>query len=563
MVKQFFMIMALLTIIPVPLQPFSVAQAAENNNQRPFPERTVNGSQAVLIVNPREIDLGTIGPGEGAKGVFYLKNAGMGPLPWSTDGPEGWTQSERLDLTEIAGDTPQPLKIHIIFSHENGTGKSRTCSLVLRLEYDNQTVAYRREAPLGNLRGTIRFNFQGGSRVVFFQARLAEFAAGSMLEVKPLRIDFGAVRAGEQVTRRVLLTNRGRETLRWRAGLAGMRGMPASSLPPPGRYVSFQNEAVANTGAYLPPALLRETLELKGGWGEQGGYPAGQGEQNVLRYRFAGTGVSLFLWKTPEGGPATIFIDDQFVNVIDSFSEYRELVEIGITEGQLDGHHTMTVVNQGGRMIIEGVRLLGKPVRKGPRGWIGVFPESGTTTRETDYINIVLNTNQILPGIYGDRVFFISKGGEGEVEVFVEVAAEPQSKFLDVHRYHTGYDYLYITNPRAETSRLQARGYVYLGIAFQLFSPGTVGTTEFFRWFNPAKGDHFYSHDPKGGGKSLEGYLFEGPIGNIATSRLAGTKELYRWFNPAKGTHFFTTDPGGEGLGKKGYRFDGIAGFVR
>jgi len=563
MVQQIFMILALLTILPAFLQPISVAQAAENNSRQTYPERAVNGSQSVLIVNPREIDLGSIGPGEESKGVFYLKNTGAENLSWSTDGPEGWTQTESHSLSATAGDAPQPLKIHLIFIHENGTGKSRTCSLVLRLEYDGQIAAYRRDASLGNLRGTIRLNFQGGSRVVFFQARLAEYAAGSMLEVKPLRIDFGTVRAGEQVTRRVLLTNRGRETLRWRAGIAGMRGLPTSSPPLPGRYVSFQNEAVASTATYLPSTFLRDVLELSGVWGQQGGYPVGQGEQDTLRYRFAGTGISLFLWKTPVGGPATVFIDDQFVNVIDSFSEYRELAEISIAEGLLDGAHTLTVVNQGGRMIIEGVRLLGKPIQKGPRGWLSVFPDSGTTTRETDYINVVLNTNQILPGIYGDHVFFVSKGSEADVEIFVEVAAEQQSKFLDVHRYVAGSDYFYITNPRAEANRIQAKGYVYLGIAFRLFSAGTPGTTEFLRWFNPTKGDHFYSHDPTGGGKALAGYLFEGSIGNIATSRLAGTRELYRWFNPAKGTHFYTTDQGGEGLGKKGYRFDGIAGFVR
>jgi len=106
------------------------------------------------------------------------------------------------------------------------------------------------------------------------------------------------------------------------------------------------------------------------------------------------------------------------------------------------------------------------------------------------------------------------------------------------------------------------KGYRHTGIAFRLFSPGTPGTTDFFRWFNPSKGDHFYSYDPKGG-KPLPGYLFEGSIGNIGTSRLTGTRELYRWFNPTTNGHFYTTEQGGEGITKKGYRFDGIAGFVR
>ena len=213
-------------------------------------------------------------------------------------------------------------------------------------------------------------------------------------------------------------------------------------------------------------------------------------------------------------------------------------------------------------MTLEGLRVFGKPIQKGPRGWISVFPDSGFTTRETDYINVALNTRQLTPGIYGEHVFFLTNGGEADVEVFLEVAAETTPRFLDVHRYLAGFDYLYTTNPQAEATRLQVKGYRHTGIAFRLFAPGTPGTTDFFRWFNPSKGDHFYSYDPKGG-KPLPGYLFEGSIGNIGTSRLTGTRELYRWFNPTTKGHFYTTDQGGEGITKKGYRFDGIAGFVR
>ena len=244
-------------------------------------------------------------------------------------------------------------------------------------------------------------------------------------------------------------------------------------------------------------------------------------------------------------------------------AERREHAEILVVENQLEAPHLLTVVSGGGRVILEGVRVFGKPVLKGPRGWISVTPDSGMTTRETDYVNITLNTRQLLPGIYGEYVFFTSNGGDAPVEVFLEVAAEPELRLLDVYSYHIGSDYLFTTNPQAEASRLQVKGYKNLGIAFRLFSPGTPGTTDFFRWFNPVKGDHFYSSDPVGGGKPLQGYLFEGSIGNIATSRLTGTRELYRWYNPKTGCHFYTTNQGGEGLTKKGYRFEGITGYVR
>jgi hypothetical protein len=517
--------------------------------------------RSVLTVNPREIDLGALGPGEEAKRTFHLKNVGPGSPEWFAEGPEGWKLSESQNLSGVIGQTPELMRIHLVYVREIGTSKNRSCSLILRLEAGDHAAAFRREVPVGDLREEIRFNYDGGTISVFFNVRLVELASVPLLEVEPLRMDFGTIRPGEQITKSIRLTNRGRESLKWKAGVAGARGMPSTALPPVGRYVSFWNE-VAGTSVYSISGQLREGLELSGTWAEEGGYPSGQGEQNVLRYRFTGTGISLYFWKSPDGGPVSVFLDEQFVSLVDGYAERRERGEVLIIEGQLEGPHLLTIVNGTGKVTLEGVRVFGKPIQKGPREWISVFPDSGFTSRETDYINVAINTRQLLPGIYGDHIFFTSNGEDADVEVFLEVAAETTPRFLDVHRYLAGSDYLYTTNPQAEASRLQLKGYQHMGIAFRLFAPGTPGTTDFFRWFNPSIGDHYYSYDSKGD-KPLLGYLFEGAIGNIAPSRLTGTRELYRWFNPAKGGHFYTTDQAGEGLAKKGYRFDGIAGFVR
>ena len=514
-----------------------------------------------LTITPGEIELGALGPGDEAKAVFHLKNAGSGKQSGTIAGPEGWTPTGNQNLPAIVGEEPEPFRIHLIYVKEVGQGKNRSCSLILRLEAAGQSAAFRREVPAGELREAIRFASADGSQAVFFHARLAELPSASRLDVEPIRIDFGTVRAGELISKRIILKNRGREPLKWRVGVAGTRGMPASAPPPVGRYVSFRHET-AVTGPYTLTGQIREDLELTGTWTEEGGYPSGQGEQNTLRYRFTGTGIRLYFWKSPDGGPFSVFIDEQFIDIIDGFAERRERVEVLIADALTDGPHLFGIVNGGGKVTLEGVHLFGKPIQKGPRGWITVFPDSGSTTRETDYINIALNTRQLLPGIYGGHVFLTSNGGEADVQVFLDVAAETQPRFIDVHRYLAGFDYLYTTNPQAEATRIQVKGYRHTGIAFRLFAPGTPGTTEFFRWFNPLKGDHFYSYDPKGG-KPLPGYLFEGSIGNIGTSRLTGTRELYRWFNPTTNGHFYTTEQGGEGITKKGYRFDGIVGFVR
>ena len=526
-----------------------------------IPVDDLDALHSVLTVNPQEIDLGALGPGEEAKGTFYLKNVGSGNPEWFAEGPEGWKLTENQILSGFIGQPPEPLRIHLVYVREVGASKNRSCSLILRLEAGGEATAFRREVPVGELREEIRFNYDGGTISVFFHVRLVELASAPLLEAEPLRMDFGTIRPGEQITKRILLKNRGRETLKWKAGVAGGKGMPSTALPPVGRYVSLRNE-VAGTGVHSFGGPLREGLELSGTWTEEGGYPSGQGEQNVLRYRFTGTGISLYFWKSPNGGPFSVFLDERFISLVDGYAERRERGEALIIEGQLEGPHLLAIVNGAGKVTLEGVRVFGIPIQKGPRGWISVFPDSGFTTRQTNYISVAINTRKLTPGIYGDYVFFTSNGGEANVEVILEVAAETTPRFLDVHRYLAGSDYLYTTNPQVEAARLRLKGYRYIGIAFRLFAPGTPGTTDFFRWFNPSKGDHYYSYDSKGD-KPLSGYLFEGAIGNIATSRLAGTRELYRWFNPARGGHFYTTDQAGEGLAKKGYRFDGIAGFVR
>lgn len=525
--------------------------------------RTPGDLRPALIADPREIDLGAIGPGEETKGDFLLKNVGSGRLDWSTEGPEGWIRTGTGTLAGGVEETPTPVKISLLFEKETGQEKPQSILLVLRLEAGEASATFFREAKTGELREAVRFTSTGGTTTVFFRVRLVQFASAPTMALAPVRIDGGTVRTDEQITRMVHLTNRGKEVLKWRAGLAGRRGMPATARPLAGRYVSFLNEAVAGTGGYSPVVALREDLHVTGIWGEEGGYPSNREEEDALRFRFTGSGISLLIWKSPEGGIFNLYIDEQLAGYIDSFSDRRERVEIYLGEWLPDGPHVLTFVNGDGRTILEGVRIFGRPVMKGPPGWISVFPDSGTTLRETDYVNIGINVRNLEPGVYGERIFFLSNGGDAEVEISLEVAADAQPRLLDVYRYLAGGDYLYTSDPRAEAARLRTKGYRNQGIVFRLFSPGTPGTTTFFRWFNPARGDHFYSSDQAGGGKPLSGYLAEGTIGNIATSRLTGTRELYRWHNPATGRHFYTTDQAGDGLVKKGYRFDGIAGFVR
>ena len=182
--------------------------------------------QPVLTVNPREVDLGVLGPGEEAKGLFYLKNVGSGSLDWSTEGPEGWTKDESQNLSGVVGESPEPIKIHLIFLNEKAPGKLLKLPIAPPSRGGGQMASFRREAPVGICGNRSGSTPRRGQGRFFFSVRLSELASTSLLEVDPLRIDFGTVRPGEQITRRVQVTNRGKEPLKWKAMLPVKKGMP-------------------------------------------------------------------------------------------------------------------------------------------------------------------------------------------------------------------------------------------------------------------------------------------------------------------------------------------------
>lgn len=561
-----FRIVVILSFIFISLASFSIyvsfTEAAQSGSVKGVKENS-NGS--ALTVTPREIDFGSIGPDEGAKASFILKNSGSGAVEWSVIGPEGWTLMETQKLGGLLRDKPGNLRIHISSLkealHENA-GKTRNSYPVqMTLETENRLVSYQKHLTPGAHREMLKLVSNSGTRTIFVRFKLVSAGSGPVILVEPVRVDLGVVRPGEQAARRVKVTNRGINTLKWRASVQENpnTGSPAKR----GRYISFQNEDVKGSGVYALPSHLKDVMDISGKWSELNGYPSGNTSHHTLKYRFWGTGISVFFSVEPDGGDLTAYVDEKLKNNQECHAGQKERAECMVVEGLTYGPHTLTVLSKGSHVMIEGVGIYGKDVIKGNPGWISIFPDSGTTTRETDFVNIMVNMQQAGPGYYEENVVFDSDGGQSVVEVSLEVSEDTISKSVDVYRYALDSDYFYTSNPQEDTRIIQARGYRKQGIAFRLFSSGAPGTTAFYRWYHPGKKIHYYSYDRHGEGRSLKGYTFEGTIGNIGTSRLTNTRALYRWFNPATGSRFYTTDPNGEGHLRKGYRFDGIAGYVR
>ena len=544
--------------------PVSVAEGATSNyGQEDVKESSIG---PVLAVTPREIDFGAIVPSREATDAFIIKNVGFGTVEGSVQGPEGWSFIVGTDkLTWALQDKPDKLKISLSSLKEDQQEKAGNGGNVylvkMTIEANKRVIIYQKRLAAGAHREMLKLLSNSGTRTIFLRYELVSTEAEPVIHVEPMRVDFGVVRPGEQVTRRVKVTNKGMNTLKWDVSVQTDTDTVAPSNN--GRYISFMNEDIKGSGVYTPPSHLHDVMDMSGKWLEFNGYPEGNTTRHILKYRFLGTGILVLFSMEPDGGDLTAYVDEKVRSSQKCHVGKNERAECMVAEGLPHGQHTLTIVGKRPQTMIEGVRIYGQNITKGNPRWINIFPDSGTTTSETDFVNIVVNAQQAGTGFYSENIVFNSNGGQPLVEVLLEIAEDNVAKILDVYRYVCDSDYLYTSNPQDDAKIIHGTGCGKQGIAFRLFSSGAPGTTAFYRWYHPGKKMHFYSYDRNGGEKSLNGYNFDGTIGNIGTSRLNNTKELYRWFHPVTGGYFYTTDSNGEGHLKKGYRFDGIAGYVR
>lgn len=522
----------------------------------------------VLTVTPREIDLGLIKPGDTAFGDFSLKNITTGMMSWSVSCPEGWENGAAHTIRSSVTGDPGHLLVELSLAEniDNLSGeksKSRRYRTVMKMNSDGKELICNKILKAGAYRNAVRIKSEGGQRNIFVDFRLHAVQDIPSVSLNPQRLDLGVQLPGKIISKRIELSNKGREMLIW-----SVVQPPSKAGELPGelqreRYLSFHSEAQSEPGKYVIPEHLKDSMELIGKWTEKNGYPLSKGAANSMKFRFHGTGISAFLQSHTDDGNCSIYLDEILLNLPDVLSGEWEKKELVIAEGLTDGPHVVTIVIREGTLELEGVKVFGKDVMRGPRGWITVFPDSGTTMSERDYINIKVDTSNLAPGYYGDQIVFKSNAGEEKAEIFLDVIPDSGPKIIDVYLYSKDRDYLLTVDPQAESKRLMQNGYLKEGIAFRLFAPQTPGTTNFHRWYNPVKRDHYYHYDRTGGGKRLDGYVYEGTLGNIATSRMTNTRELYRWVHPSTGRHYYSTNAKSATGERKGYRFDGIAGYVR
>jgi hypothetical protein len=551
-----------------PMVAMAAAKSINDNPTQQSQGLLGNDNKPVLTVTPREIDLGAIRPGETVFGEFSLRNLVKQNIEWSASCPEDWETTGGKALKGMVSDQQIPLNLELNIADRvdipaGDKNKASSYRVTMKMESAGKEFVCYRDLKAGNYRINFRISSPGGQRTVHLGFRIRALQESPTIHLNPQRLDLGVQIAGKSISRRIELTNRGREMLRWSVASAGSRHAAKSSDLPKERYISFRNEQNSEPGKYVIPDRLKDSIELIGKWTEKNGYPVFKGSAGAFKFRFSGTGLSVFLQSHTEEGICQIYLDETPLTLPDVLSGEWEKKELVIAERLPDGPHVVSIVVREGMLELEGVKVFGKDITRGPKGWITVYPNSGTTMSETDYINVKVDTSNLEPGYYGDEIVFRSNAGEESVEIFVDVIAETAPKVIDVYLYSQDMDYLFTSDPQAEFKRLIQNGYLKEGIAFRLFVPNTPGTTSFYRWYNPSLHDHFYHYDRSGGGKDLKGYVYEGIIGNIATSKMSNTRELYRWFNPKTKKYYYSTDPKAATGIRKGYKFDGIAGYVR
>ncbi len=547
--------------------PVKTASAPKQKTQKTI-GKEVKQPPPDLMITPAELKLGLITFDKSGEGTVTLKNTKSDMMTWSTRGPDGWLKPEEQQLSGVLETEPKSLRVKVrllpkeVPDHEKNK-KNSSVDVELIIGSEDQKLVCTKELPVGHYKEEIRLNADQVKTGIYVSFNIAYTQQSPVISLNPGRLDLGSVLPGKTGSKKIILNNTGREMLKWSVSMPKHDTNDVAALLKRGRYVSFTNSETTG-GIYNVPPSLKDMLKLTGKWTNDKGYPACEKGVNNIKVNFLGSGIILYLATYPEQGNLSISLDGTALDGIELWEELKaNQGEIFISDKLNFGAHVLDIKSKNTPLALEGVRILGIATSFFPEGSVKIFPNSGATTRQSNYLTVSFNPGSTSPGYYADELLFATNGGDVIVEAFVEILPENITKVIDIYRYTNGGDHLYTADPASETSRIVQGKYVKEGIAFRLFKADTPGTKTFYRWYNPQTRSHFYHYIPTGGGKDLRGYISEGAIGNIATSKLTNTRELYRWYNATTGRYFYSTDAQGGQFNKKNYKFDGIAGYVR
>ncbi len=120
-------------------------------------------SRPVLVIMPREVDMGTIGSGEAVSESFTFKNVGSGIMDWSTNGPEGWQISGNERISGTMEDRADYLRIEIHVVPKNRwlndeKSKDSLYQVIMNLEAGKEKLVCKKTLPMGSYKEAIKIN---------------------------------------------------------------------------------------------------------------------------------------------------------------------------------------------------------------------------------------------------------------------------------------------------------------------------------------------------------------------------------------------------------------------
>ncbi|NTW78204.1 MAG: hypothetical protein HGB33_10635, partial [Syntrophaceae bacterium] len=274
-----------LIIIALSVCPFNVlAQDGDRQNPSGIRNNDANGKKivnknkpmpySVMAITPRELDIGTIGAGETLSGVFTLKNMGAGSMSWYTFGPEGWKAEENQRLSGVVENGAASLRVEVQVSSNGPTAnasksKASVDQVKITMSAGNARLVCRKNLSAGQHREAIKVISVGGSRTIFVKFKIVDNQELAQINLNPERLDMGSVRQGKNISKKIRLTNKGKEILNWSVAAQKQRyGDIRKSLFKKEKYISFGNEEMRGRGVYTPPADLKESMYVSGKWAE-------------------------------------------------------------------------------------------------------------------------------------------------------------------------------------------------------------------------------------------------------------------------------------------------------
>lgn len=524
--------------------------------------------RARIRIMPYEIDLGTIGPGEGSSGQFSLRAVGSKEIYGIMEMYDGWDLQEGNGRVEFMNDGSTTVKVgirSIPTDQRTASSVGNLCRVELKLEFGEKRAVYVRNAEPGDYRDAIKIRFDDDIiRTVFISYSLSKEESRPILFIRPKVIAMGTLEQGGTYTSSISIRNEGKSVLSWEAELQGGRTVVHGLKPPSGLICSLHNPHITGDHFYEPPEVIAHRIALEGWWRGTDGYPNRFGAHDSMTFSFEGTGIAVTCLKSPDGGSFTAYLDDYKLGEFDCNSPTEGGYEILLVDNLPKQAHKLKITAaREGLLRFEEFRILGVATKKGSGNWIRLSPTRGTTPVE-DFVNVIINAAGLEPGLYSENIIFNSNGGKkaAQVSFTVRGTRATAGRMIPVYLYKKGEDH-FLWSERLDLEVELTRGYGLEGEVFNLFGYNTPGTAEFLAWYHPAKKSWFYSHDREAGKREDPGYVLKGSLGNIALVPLPGTRELYRFYNPDTRRYLFTLELKEVSQRKKGYRYDGIAGYVR